>query len=280
MRKTRTREKRKNRRGSFHASSYTCNIYSDSCISLPVDTVVVVFVDLRLHLLSTRRYRHKSTRVYLAHTRIQSHSRAYIHTTMCRNTNVSHIHKRVRAVLACVLTPRNRAWATKCHTHIVRTPLTPRARGLKRKPRIDPPPPSGAFAKNNPRPTTLLSTQQQSETTRHGKHGVGFCSHVQGSGAGRLKRRQDLHRASLLRRTVLRHLHLNDRWEIRAYWYAPRYTRYPHLPVAVTTFKSCSVTRRCSSGGSSPAGRTPSRRSWPLCGPAPSCHLTASSGPS
>lgn len=45
------------------------------------------------------------------------------------------------------------------------------------------------------------------------KHGAWFRSHLQGSGARWLERWKNLHRASLLWRTLLRYLYINDRWD-------------------------------------------------------------------
>lgn len=100
---------------------------------------------------------------------------------------------------------------------IVRTPstLTVRGGGVKAQASnrsSTPPSPPGRPRRTTPGRRLCCRPNNSSKPPEtHGKHGVGFRSDLQGSGAGRLERRQDLHRASLLRRTVLRHLHLDDR---------------------------------------------------------------------
>lgn len=120
---------------------------------------------------------------------------------------------RVRCICGCVTFLKSRMSYEKLHD--CEGTFNTRCEGAKAQAsnRSSIPLGSSASAKSNPRPTTLLSTQQQFKTTREhrGKHGVGFCSHVQGPSVGRLECRQDMHRASLLRRTVLRHLHLDNR---------------------------------------------------------------------
>lgn len=71
------------------------------------------------------------------------------------------------STLCALLTSKSPRMSDEKSRTIVRTPSTPTVQGLKRKPRIDLPPlDPRASAKNNPRPTTLLSTQQQFKTAR------------------------------------------------------------------------------------------------------------------